>query len=258
MYNVERKAEIINLLEKHGQVEVNSLARQFQISRETIRRDLAELEREGILTRTHGGAVYNQKVRGPGYEYPVSVRGIQRYHEKNAICKYAAGLIQDGDTVFVDNSSTTVYLARYIPRTIHATLITNSIKLLMVAAKSPNPNILFICLGGVFKESNLSLYGSATVKHCAEFYPNKAFMSCAGIAPSGLVTDASVQEIETKRLMIEHSRELFLLADYTKFSAAGQVFLTSLSPGNNIITDSKADGEKLEALKSLGVRISVV
>src|SRR5690554_5049807 len=108
MYNVERKAEIINLLEKQGKVEVKSLARQFQISKETIRRDLAELEREGILTRTHGGAVYNQTGRGAGYEYPVSVRGIQRYHEKNAICRYAAEFIQDGDTVFVDNSSTTV------------------------------------------------------------------------------------------------------------------------------------------------------
>lgn len=258
MFNLERRAAIIKILEEQGKVEVAGLSRRFSISRETIRRDLAALEREGILVRTHGGAVYSREGGGRVYEYPVSIRGIQRYHEKNDICKFAASLICDGDTIFVDNSSTTVYLARHIPRGIKVTIVTNSIKLLMEAVRIPNPDLHYICLGGAFKESNLSLYGSATVRFGSEYYPGKSFMSCAGISPDGLVTDSSIQEVDTKRMMIEHSQEFYLLADYTKFSALGQVFLTRLSSGSRIITDRKANQNSLDAFTRAGVQFTVV
>ena len=161
MYNIERKSAILEMLEQNGNVDVNTLAEKLDISRETIRRDLHDLELKGALTRTHGGAVLNKVSDNiSGIEYPVAIRGIQKVYEKKAICQKAASFIKNGDTVFVDNSSTLLYLPKFIPSDLTLTIITNSIQFLLEASKYKNMNQTFICLGGVFKQSNLSLYGN--------------------------------------------------------------------------------------------------
>jgi DeoR family fructose operon transcriptional repressor len=257
MYSIERKSQIIGLLEQTGKVDVNMLAQRFQTSRETIRRDLGELEKEGILKRTHGGAVFVNTNPSVAREYPVAVRGIQRYHEKNHICSCAASFIHDGDIIFVDNSSTTIYLAKYIPQELSVTIVTNSVKLLIEAANVTNSNHLYICLGGIFKGSNLSLFGTISLKNAGEFYPSKAFLSCAGVSPLNKIADASIHEVDTKRLMIERAQEVFLLADHTKFETAGQIFLADFSSIDNLITDRNTDESTLGFLKSAGVRVVV-
>lgn len=258
MYGIERKAEIINLLEQEGEVDVNSLSSRFGISKETVRRDLRDLEREGILTRTHGGGVFNREQRKAEAEYPLTIRGIQRFAEKNAICRYAASLIQDGDTIFIDNSSTTMYLVQYIPRNLRITVLTNSLKPLLEAAQAPNPNVHYVCLGGIFKESNFSFYGNTTLKNAQSYYPNRCFLSCAGIREDGMMTDSSMQEVDTKQLMIDHSKQTIYLVDYTKFTTLGPVFLAKLRGGNHLVTDDRANPAHLEPLKALGAEVTVV
>lgn len=240
MYSLERKSEIINLIEKNGSVNVAELAEFFDTSKETIRRDLRELEQDRALTRTHGGAIAIQaKPDSPVVpaEFPVSVRGIRHFHEKNQICKKAASYIQSGDTIFVDNSSTTINLAQYVPPELQVTFITNSLQFLIEASKLNNQNHLYICLGGIFKSSNLSVYGNSTLTNAKEYYPNKVFLSCSGISPDHMLTDSSIQEIDTKKLMIKSAKEVFILADHSKFEKDGQIFLASLSEVDHIITD---------------------
>lgn len=243
MYSVERKAEIISLLESSGTVDVSDLAVKFQTSRETIRRDLRELEANGIVKRTHGGAVLatQHSNQQKSQEYPVAVRGIQRFNEKNLICQKAASFIEDGDIIFVDNSSTTIYLSKYIPSNIQVTFITNSVNFLLEFAQNPNPNIMLICLGGIFKNSNLSVYGSNTLNSAKEYYPNKAFLSCAAIDTHAMLADTSIHEIDTKRMMIEHAQKVFILADHTKFGKNGSIFLSSADSIDCVITDSQVD-----------------
>ncbi|WP_291549978.1 DeoR/GlpR family DNA-binding transcription regulator [Clostridium sp. HMP27] len=257
LYNIERKSEIMNILEKTGSVDVNALALRFGISKETIRRDLKELENAGALKRTHGGAVLIQQSSNTpvSTEYPVAVRGIQRFNEKNEICKKAASFIKDGDTIFVDNSSTTIYLAKYIPSDIRVTIITNSIKFLLEYTKNPNNNHLLICLSGIFNDSNLSVYGNSTLQSASEYYPNKALMSCSGISPHNMLADSSIHEVDTKRMMIERSQEVFVLADHTKFEKAGQIFLSSFDPIDYIITDNQTDKESLGYLDKTNVKL---
>lgn len=257
MYSIERKSEIITLLEQNGKVDVNDLAEKFCISKETIRRDLSELEKDGILQRTHGGAVLSSSNVSVGQEYPVAVRGIQRFGEKNQICKTAAAFIKDGDTIFVDNSSTTIYLTKYIPKDFRVTIVTNSIKLLLESVNNAHPNHLFICLGGIFKDSNLSLHGNIALKNAGEFYPSKAFMSCAGISPHNKIADSSLHEVDTKRLMIERAQEVFVLADHTKFEKVGQIFLSDFASVDYIITDSKTDLSNLSYLKNAGIQVLI-
>lgn len=255
MYSIERKEEIVNLLENSKSVDVSALAEKFGTSKETIRRDLRELEENGVIKRTHGGAVLNSsslagKTDEPAavQEYPITIRGIQRFYEKNQICKRAAAFIEDGDTVFIDNSSTTMYMPKYISPEHHVTIVTNSIKVLLEYSAAPNPNHVLICLGGIFHSSNLSIYGSSSMKSAEIYYPNKAFLSCAGISRQNILADSSIYEVDTKRMMIERAPEVFMLADYTKFLKTSQIFLCRMSDVKYLITDNKTDIDKLDFL----------
>lgn len=252
MYKIERKSEIINLLEQAGTVNVNELSERFHASRETIRRDLEEMEQDGVLKRTHGGAVFQGGNIFPSLELPVVVREIQRYSEKSDICKKAASLIQDGDNIFADNSSTCLCLLKYIPPQLKVTIITNSIKLLTESIAAASPNHMVVCLGGILNAANHSLYGNTALKNAAEFYPNKSFMSCTGVQP-GRLTDSSFLEVDIKRLMIERSSEVYILADYSKFEKSGQVFLSDFSQITAVITDSKTNREQASFLENSGV-----
>ncbi len=255
MYSIERESEILKILERNGRVQVNELAAFFKASRETIRRDLREMEEKRLLKRTHGGAVLDNTGAGSLPEFPVDARQIQRFKEKNAICKFAAAFIQDGDSIFVDNSSTCLYLLKYIPAQVQITLITNSIKLLLESMESDHGNITSICLGGFFNGSNLSTYGAISQKNAADFYPNKAFISCAGIHMPDQLTDSSIYEVDTKRLMIEHAREVFILADFSKLERFGPVYLSHFSSIDYLITDQNANLDHLAALEKAGVKV---
>lgn len=258
MYSIERKAEIIKFLEQDGTIEVSAMADYFDTSKETIRRDLKDLEAQGILTRTHGGAVsthIKNRANDGIQEYPVAIRGIQNYASKQDICKYAVSFIEDGDTIFVDNSSTSMYLVQFLPAELHVTFITNSLKFLAEASKFDCSNKLFICLGGVFNPSNLSTYDTASLLSGNEYYPDKCFISCAGISQERMFTDTSIHEISTKKYMIDAAKEVFLLADHTKFDTNGQFFLADFNSVNCIITDSEADRESLEFLENAGIKI---
>jgi DeoR family fructose operon transcriptional repressor len=235
MYSEERKAEIRNLIGQKGSIEVNMLAELFRTSRETIRRDLSDLERQGALRRTHGGAMLEPSpVSQP--ESPVGERGVRQMEEKKLICQRAADFICSNDTLFIDNSSTMIYLPQYIPADMHITIITNSISFLYETSKVNNYNWLLICLGGIFKSRNLSVHGSDTLKNAEPYYPTKTFISCTGISPVNKIADSSPYEVEVKRMMIDRAQEVFLLADHTKFEKTGQVFLCDFDSVDHIIT----------------------
>ena len=255
MYSIERKSEILKILEQNGRVGVNELSTIFHSSRETIRRDLRELEEKGLLKRTHGGAVFDSKFLSNSPEFPVELREIQRFKEKNAICKSAASFIKNGESIFVDNSSTCLYLVQYIPKDFQITLITNSIKLLIESMKLRHSNLMIVCLGGFFNGCNLSTYGAISQKNAADFYPNKSFMSCAGIHLPDQLTDSSILEVDTKRSMIERSQEVFILADHTKFDRSGPYFLSDYSSIDYLVTDQKASSAQFAMLENVGVQV---
>jgi DeoR family fructose operon transcriptional repressor len=255
MLGFERKAEIATILERAGRVDVASLSERFGVCRETIRRDLRELQASGTIRRTHGGAVL--EAAAPRAEFPVAVREIQRQEEKNRICRRAARMMRDGDTVFMDNSSTTLYLLRHVPRDIRVCIVTNSLKLLLEAVRVGNPNLQLICLGGELMQGNMSFSGAIPQRVAAEYYPSKAFMSCTSINRQQGLADASAAEVDTKRLMIERSQSVVILADYTKFSRMGQVLLADFNAIDFIVTDEKTDIASLEYLKEYSIQLVV-
>lgn len=255
MYSVERKALIMSLLEKENVVSVVQLANELKISKETARRDLRELERDGMLHRTHGGAVYEPQTSSIS-ESPFNVREICHYPEKVAICKTAAEFVKDGDTIYVDNSSTTLNLLKYINPQYQITIITNSIRFLLESVSYRNANRTLISLGGIFREKNYSLAGILSLDNARSFRPNKAFISCRAIE-ANVLSDGSLYEIEVKRAFIATSKETFVLADHSKFKETGPFYLTDLSKVSHIITDDKIDEESVRTLEQSGLSVTV-
>ncbi len=212
------------------------------------------------MKRTHGGAIIKRPSSindSANYESPIYIRNIQNVEEKQLICKAAAAVINDGDTVFIDNSSTCLYLYKYIPPNIQVTFLTNSIPFLMECSKSQNQNHTIVCLGGIFKSGNMSLYGNITIKNSAQYYPNKAFISCTGIHSNNHITDSGIHEIDVKKALLQHSQTKYLLADYSKFEQVGQVYLSDISAIDYIITDSKTILSQLHYLDYSNVKIIV-
>ena len=230
----------------------------FGISRETARRDLRNLEADGVLKRTHGGAV---AIHGgnEANEYPVAIREIHRFREKNEICRKAAAHISDGEVIFADNSSTTRYLAQHIPGDIGVTVLTNSLGMLIEAGRRGCEKHTYICLGGIFKSRNLSMYGSITENCIRDYYPDTVFLSCTGINTSnGILTDGSMDEVEAKKMMIQNSKKVILLADNSKLEKEGQVFLCDIRDVDLIIFDHAVSDEVVSRLDEFGCKTECV
>lgn len=254
MLAYERKSRIIEYLEQNGKVEVNFLAEMLGVVTETIRRDLRELELQGVLKRTHGGAIMqNRKER----EYPVQVRVMKNSIEKDRMCQRAARYINDGDLIFVDNSTTLVNLIKYIDNNIQMTILTNSIKVLQEYALYRKDNVTVICTGGVFNKSNLSLSGMVSDKSAREFFPNKAFISCHGISSEYGFTDGNLLEVGFKRHMIKLAEKVYFLIDHTKFGKLGPIRLGDLDICDVLITDQEPDEEMLIQLKQANPKMEI-
>jgi DeoR/GlpR family transcriptional regulator of sugar metabolism len=236
---------------------VAELALLFGISRETIRRDLRDMEKNGMLKRAHGGAVVVDNKYSKGYEYPLLVRSVQRYEEKQQICKCATSLLKDGDTIFIDNSSTTNGLLRYIDLNMKLVIITNSIQLILEVGKQNNDKLTVICIGGLLNIKNYSVTGILSRDFSQNFFPDIAFMSCRGVHETMGMTDGSVLEIDVKKDIMSRTSKFVLMADHTKFGQVGAVFMGSLDKIDYVVTDKKITPENLQMFDNLRAKVMI-
>lgn len=257
MNKFERQSVIFDLLLRNKSVNVRELSDILKASMETVRRDLTDMEERGLIKRIHGGAILPDAAKNE-LEHPYNIREIHQYHEKDRICSHAATFIKDGDLVFIDNSSTTHNIIRYINPSYHVTIVTNSIRQLMESANVNNSNLTMICLGGMFRPRNFSIVGGMSIELANRFNPTRTFISCRSIDLVKGLYDGSLYELETKRSFIESSSEVFLLADHTKFDASGSVHLCDLSKISHIITDSKVSDAVVQKLSNRNISLSVV
>lgn len=254
MLAIERKSRIIQYLQEKGQAEVSELSTLLGVVPETIRRDLKELEKQGTLSRTHGGAIFHAQGEN---EYPLLVRETQNRKEKDMLCACASEYIDDGDVLFVDNSSTTVNLIKYISMNKRITIITNSIFLLLEYSKQNYPNITMVCTGGVYNSANQSLTGSLSMKIARDFLPNKAMISCRGFSTKNGFTENGIYETDIKQSMIKIARETFILMDHTKIGKSGSAILGGANICSTLITDEEPPADIIKCMTSENVKIRV-
>jgi DeoR/GlpR family transcriptional regulator of sugar metabolism len=248
----ERRRRIARLVREAGSVTIALLESEFGISPMTARRDLVALAEEGRVRRTHGGAVLPEYA---GHEDSFWYRLDRAVEAKERLAGAAVGLLEPGDSVFLDCSTTTYYLARRILREgPRVTLLTNSVPVMELFMKNEAPKTGVVGVGGLMRKLTLSFVGPHAVGTISAHSADKAFVSVKGVTGEGFLTDPDVLEAEVKRAMIEHSEEPVLLVDGSKVEKRGLSVITHASKlSRALVTD--VPEERLESLILAGVEV---
>lgn len=234
VFGIERRSKIMSILYEKRSILVQEAAAAFGVTEETIRRDLKELEAQRLLSRTYGGAVLAaDDIRS---ETPLEIREGINIAGKDAIGRFAANLINDGDTVLLDASTSSLYVAKHIKKKKGLTVITNAEHIILELASCSDMTL--ISTGGILRSNSLSYVGRAAENAISNYYANKLFFSCKGFSPKSELTDSNEQESEVRKTMIRCSNQVIFLCDHTKFDKVGYVNTARLSDIHTIITDS--------------------
>ncbi|MGE5558441.1 MAG: DeoR/GlpR family DNA-binding transcription regulator [Bacillota bacterium] len=238
MFTIERRQEILKVLRERKSATVFDLSRKFFIGEATIRRDLEKLEKAGLLKRTYGGAVL---LEGLDSEIPLSIRETEQKDAKNLIGQLASGLVQDGDIIIMDSSSSTLKMAPYLKGKSKLTVITNGAKTAVELGELLH--IKVYCTGGNLRENSLSFIGELAGRCIENFYADKVFFSCRAVSREKGLTDSNENEAVLRRIMIENSRKAILLCDHTKFDQVSFCKIGDFRLINALVTDKKPTGE---------------
>ncbi|TVY07333.1 DeoR/GlpR family DNA-binding transcription regulator [Paenibacillus cremeus] len=254
----ERHSEIISLLQQQTMLGIQELCDLLHVSPATVRRDLTKMEDLGLIKRMHGGAILHHSVDAGK---PEPVRGGDPYLlQKLAIVEAACGMVQPGDTIFIDAGSTTELLAERLTSIQPISIITNSIKIAyqMFAARGGGSSV-FVC-GGTFSESDpqASIVGPLAEQMISQFRANICFVGTSAIDCKHGVTDPNLLIARMKEKMISHSSKVVLIVDHSKFGKVKQAFVCPLEHIHCVITDDLTTEEDVKHLRSLGVEVKVV
>lgn len=249
MLAIERKNEILSILQKEQRVLVAELSQRYNVTEETIRRDLEKLEREGFVKKTYGGAVLNKHIT---MDMPLKIREKTNRKEKQIIAKKVANLIEEGECIMLDSSSTSLMIAQELKRRKKLTVITNSVEVLIEL--SGNEGIKVISTGGLLRDSSLSLVGKSTQEVLSHYNVDKAVISCKGIDIVKGVTDSHEMEAEVKMAMRKSAKSTILAADSSKMGEVFFVRVMNLTKGDILVTDGiPEDWQK--TLETRGVKV---
>lgn len=246
----ERQKFILDELHKDGAVTVSRLATSLDVTEETIRRDLEKLEKQESLRRTHGGAV---PIDGTTYELSLEKRKSTNVEVKQKLAAIAANHVVSGDTIFLDASTTTFFMAKEIKKLKNITVITNSLR--VIAELCSCEHIKLIAVGGIVS-SNQSFVGSLSEKSIREsYFANKMFFSSKGVTKENGILESNEQECGIKQSMLSNSEAKYFLCDSAKIGRVSFAKLTSLSDIDYLITDKTPDEEFVSALEDNNVKL---
>lgn len=230
-------------------VTVSNLSRIYQVTEETIRRDLEKLEAEGFLTRTFGGAVYNQSVQKENVHF--YKRAAMNIEEKKKIASASFDFLKDKNTLATD-SSTTVMEAVKLLKDKDLTILSASTE---IFRELGDTNIRIISTGGMFNKKTLSLQGQVAKDTVQRYHVNIALISCKGLDLEKGVTDTNESEAEVKKCMIRQAEEVALLVDHTKFGRTAFAHLLDFEDIDYLVTDERPDDEWIQLCREKNIQL---
>jgi DeoR/GlpR family transcriptional regulator of sugar metabolism len=238
-----RRDSIIKLIQSNPRLRVNELAKQLDVSLITIRRDLQFLEEQGHIKRTHGGAILMNSEETKEDE-------VQIY--RRLIAQYAATLVEDGDTLFINTSSNALQMLQYVTRN-NVTAITNNGKVLY---REYEAGINVILTGGELRYPKDAMVGDYAIRNLQTVFAKKSFVGCSGLMPdAGMMTEIA-SEVSVNEIMVNHSTEaVYVMADHTKIGKRSSFTSCAIEKINYLITDEKAPEDILDELRSKGVQV---
>jgi DeoR family transcriptional regulator of aga operon/DeoR family fructose operon transcriptional repressor len=250
----ERLDQIVSLLQREGRVSVADLSDHFGVSAVTIRNDLASLQQQGLLVRTHGGAVTRPDLN---MEPPAfSLRKELHLAEKERIGRAAAALVRDGDSIALDASTTAWQIARHLKDRRELTVVTNGLFVALEFLDSPGVTI--VMPGGSLRAASASLVGELGACILERYHVQKGFFGAGGFTLEEGLTDTNQYEVELKQRMVERSKEVIAIVDSSKWGQVTFASLASVAQLDRIFSDNAAPAEMVADLRQRGIQVTLV
>lgn len=249
MLSVTRKQKIKELILEKKSATVAELVKMFNVTDETIRRDLSSLEKEGVLLRSYGGAFIQTGVENL---IDSDIRSTVYVDSKTFIAQKCKRIIHNGDVIFLDNSTTAYFVAKQIEH-MRLTVVTNSLSITNHLGKCDN--IRLIVTGGFYSPKEEAFYGSSTQEAIEKYYVDKAFLSCRSLSIENGITDSNDQWAQVRKTIIERSKERYLLADFSKFNQTSFMRVCGFEKINAIITDKPLAPEWHTSMQKYGCKV---
>ncbi len=245
-----RRKRILEFIQEEGSARVNRLSSLFDVSEPTIRQDLELLDQQGFVTREHGGAFLRTVSRQVS---ELTLQHIENMDKKALIARRAAELVAPGNRIILDSGSTVTELAKCIAGMQNLVVVTNALNIALLIGA--NPSCELMVTGGDFKAPTLSLTGEKAAAFFRNIYVDKLFLATGGISRSLELTYPGYSDLVVKKAMIDASREIYVLADSTKFGLASFASLGVMDYVDAIVTDDGIDDNSRRQLKDLGVEV---
>jgi DeoR/GlpR family transcriptional regulator of sugar metabolism len=245
-----RRRRISGFLADRGQVAITELAAEFDVSEMTIRRDLEDLEGQGVARRVRGGAIATVS---RGYEPPWATRATEAVEPKQRIAEAATAYIDYGETAILDVGTTTLALARCLRGRGGLTIVTPSVQAAIELGGDPNTRV--IMTGGIVRPGELSLVGSLAEDTFAQFNCDVLFLGVGGIDAEKGLTEYNLDDTRVKRAALRAASRKVALADRSKLGRVCLASIARLSEVDVLITDAAADHPLLEVAREAGVEV---
>jgi DeoR family transcriptional regulator, fructose operon transcriptional repressor len=244
----ERRQQLVEFLAQRGFADLSAMVSELNVSDSTIRRDLGQLEQEGMIRRTHGGAVFISDRYGV---LNYTERELSSAAEKRAIGRAAADLIVDGDVILLDGGTTTFQVARHLVGR-HLQVVTNSLPIAQLLGSLPDIELTFVG-GYIYPRTGVAL-GPLAKQMLESIHVNKAFMGAAGVTEKGLF-NATMLMAEVDRRMMESADEVVVVVDHTKFGKSALACLGGMDLVDKMICDQHLDPRWQQVVRDAGVEL---
>lgn len=257
MNRIERQALILKRLKFDAEVTVTELCKLCDTSEMTIRRDLAEMDRAGLVRRVHGGAILPD---GRSYEPPYSLRAAQDLLIKRSLAMRALDFIHDGDSIALDVGTTILELASLLGERRGLTVVTASLpvaqKIIEVGMRGPAHRL--IITGGETRPGELSMIGDLAQRTYKELHVDKAFVGIGGVSLADGLTEYNVEDAMVKRELLHSANQVYLLADSSKFGRTTFTTVGQIEQVGTFITDSGISTDMVDGLTARGRTIHTI
>jgi DeoR family transcriptional regulator, fructose operon transcriptional repressor len=241
---------ILNHLVKVESITIQDIVEKCNVSEITARRDLNTLEERGLLIRTHGGAI---KSEVPNGMFVFDKNLIQNRDNKIDICRFAAGFVEENDTIYIDCGTTTYYLSRFLTKFRNLRIITNSLP--VVSELLPFPHIKVYLIGGELDNSRKALYGQMTDTLISRYKADKAFIGAGGVSLTHGLSSMDEKDASVTVKMAEAAQKVFLLCDSSKIEKDSYFTYSSISMLSYLITDNNVDPKLVDLFRNSKINI---
>lgn len=254
MNSQERKSKIVELIHEAGRVNISDICSMFDVSEMTVRRDLNELDRQGLVRRVYGGAIASL---GRSYEPSFQTRTVKNQTAKEAIGRKAAELIFDGDSIALDVGTTTLEIVPGLVGKRNLTVVTSCLQIAsnIVDQLSLEIDARLIITGGIVRPRELSMIGHIPERVYQDLHVDKAFIGIGGVSLMDGFTEYNIEDTQIKKMLINSAREKIVVADGAKFGVTTFASVAQLTEIDTIVTDRTAPADMIEQIRKQGVEV---